>query len=74
MMSFIHTAGFEARHARERAARRQYRILYALAFPLCVGGALVARAVRHGPQGASKSILGHAKALAGATIPMIFMG
>ena len=73
-MSFIHAAGYEARHARDRAARRQYRTLYALAFPLCLGGALVARAIGHKPQGASKSIFGHAKALAGATIPMVFMG
>jgi hypothetical protein len=74
-MSFIANAsGYQARHARDRAARRQYRILYALAFPLCLGAALVARAIGHGPHGAPKSILVHAKALAGATIPMVFMG
>lgn len=73
-MSFINATGYEARHARDRAARRQYRVLYALAFPLCVSAALVARAAGHRTHGAPKSILGHAKALAGSTIPMVFMG
>jgi hypothetical protein len=74
MMSFIHASGYETRHARERAERRQYRILYALAFPIGLGAALVSRAIGRRPLGAPKSILGHAKALAGATIPMLFMG
>jgi hypothetical protein len=74
MMSFIHATGYETRHARERAERRQYRIFYALAFPIGLGAALVSRAIGRRPSGAPKSILGHAKALAGATIPMLFMG
>jgi hypothetical protein len=74
MMSFIAVSGCEARHARERAERRQYRIFYALAFPISLGAALVSRAIGRRPHGAPKSILGHAKALAGATIPIVFMG
>jgi hypothetical protein len=74
-MSFIlHATGYQAHHARDRAARRQYRILHALAFPLCLGAALVARAIGQRPHGAPKSILGHASALAGSIVPMVFMG
>jgi hypothetical protein len=62
------------RLARERSERRQYRMFYALAFPLCFGAALVSRIIGQRQAGTPKSILRHAKALAGATVPMVFMG
>lgn len=74
MSLVLNTAGDRGRLARERSERRQYRLFYALAFPLCLGAALVARVAGIRPAGAQKSILGHAKALAGATVPMVFMG
>lgn len=73
-MSFVANAAVDNHHARERAERRQYRILYALAFPLFLGAALVARVTGQRSPGAPRSIPAHAKALAGAIIPMVFMG
>ena len=70
-MSLVMT---ESRHSRERATRRQYRLMFVAGFPLFLLGALVLRVAGQAGTHGQLSLFSHAKALAGATIPMVFMG
>jgi hypothetical protein len=73
-MSLVLNGSESHGRARDRAEHRQYRILYTLSFPLFLAVAIVARLTKPRGEGARRSIFVHAKALAGATIPMVFMG
>jgi hypothetical protein len=64
----------DTRISRERATRRQYRLLFAAGFPLFFVAALVLRVAGQAGTHGQLSLFSHAKALAGATIPMVFMG
>jgi len=64
----------ESRHLRERATRRQYRLMFVAGFPLFLIAALVLRVAGQAGSHTQLSLYTHAKALAGATIPMVFMG
>ncbi len=64
----------ESRHSRERATRRQYRLMFLAGFPLFLVAAFALRLAGQAGTHGQLSLYTHAKALAGATIPMVFMG
>ena len=64
----------ESRHSRERATRRQYRLMFLAGFPLFLVAAFSLRLAGQAGTHGQLSLYTHAKALAGATIPMVFMG
>ncbi len=67
-----------AEHARtRRATTREYRVVFAVAFPIFLLVALVARLMPYAWRGRicgseTRSILGDARAMAAATIPVAF--
>ena len=74
MSLVMNTSRSGERLLRERATRRQYRLLFAAGFPLFFVAALVLRVAGQAGSQSQLSLFSHAKALAGATIPMVFMG
>jgi hypothetical protein len=64
----------EVRRTRTKRSSREYRIIYALTFPLFFVAACITRVTGHAKNTGERSVYGEAKKLASASIPMAFMG
>ena len=71
----VHSShGDDVRRSRTKRSSREYRMIYAVTFPLFLVAACVARVTGHTSNTGERSIYGEAKKLASASIPMAFMG